>query len=566
MLLAVAGWSAGLSARAVSPSEFPPLGLVVCTNSNICGKPNPGMDQEGAGYGFAYRSIECLRVLGPPNLDVMPGPCFIRCSRGVNAKLVLGSGASGERGVVVRERFLKDGCPYFRLNSIDLCVRWLEDTLNVSPPPELLEAYSAYAAACTLLGDEVHGPIRGDVSYDFSPVPASSAAIEALPALNVAAEYVLSLPAPGAGTAEGGGAAPGAAWPPTPASERRAASFAGAWRESFYASTMVLSSPAELAARQAVDSADGTGASTLSSFAGASAAEADAALEAVRLSSSRSGLAPPTEVLPSGTEAKAGGELRGTYLGGQAKVFGVVTTAGAALALRGRWEEDGGHVGGELELHLSDDGLSFDGRARETSTGDSFEWSGERVAEAGRSVRGSAEQRWRARVLSLRSRALLTLGRNDEAITDAAYALRTCPWLPLAWEVSADAAFAVGDLRSAVVALQELLYLQPAATPGLPLRVTHVRREQAFKLKKLQGEVSPNAGGAQALQSLRGASSPSSSSSSSSNSLALYLLLGDFGSVRGEFTGDALEGRWEALFADEYAAPPDTLEYNPAET
>jgi hypothetical protein len=37
-------------------------GLIVCTNSNICGKSNP---TNVYGYGFAFRAIECLRVLAP---------------------------------------------------------------------------------------------------------------------------------------------------------------------------------------------------------------------------------------------------------------------------------------------------------------------------------------------------------------------------------------------------------------------------------------------------------------------------------------------------------------------
>ena len=73
------------------------LALVICTNSNICGKAHFGMDQQGTNtgkgaYGYAFRAIECLRVLGPPNLDILPGTCFIRCNKGVNAKLMVRDG------------------------------------------------------------------------------------------------------------------------------------------------------------------------------------------------------------------------------------------------------------------------------------------------------------------------------------------------------------------------------------------------------------------------------------------------------------------------------------------
>ena len=113
------------------PPTPPVVGLVICTNSNICGKPNPGMPQDGpVGYGYAFRAIECLRVLGPPNLEVMPGPCFIRCSRGVNAKLVLPETDKA----YWNGRYQRDGCPYFRLNSIELCLQWLDDVLGVPVP------------------------------------------------------------------------------------------------------------------------------------------------------------------------------------------------------------------------------------------------------------------------------------------------------------------------------------------------------------------------------------------------------------------------------------------------
>ena len=79
----------------------------------ICGKDNP---TNLPGYGYAFRAIECLRVLAPPGLTVVPGPCFIRCSSGVNAKLVLPVGRTKE--IERNGRRLTDGTPYFRLNSI----------------------------------------------------------------------------------------------------------------------------------------------------------------------------------------------------------------------------------------------------------------------------------------------------------------------------------------------------------------------------------------------------------------------------------------------------------------
>ena len=121
-------------AREEEDDPEPSLGLVICTNTNICGKMHPDMDQQGTNtgvgaYGYAFRAIECLRVIGPPNLDVYPGTCFIRCNKGVNAKLMVreagdtgqggafSSNAGSGREVRIRDRFLKDGCPYWRLNS-----------------------------------------------------------------------------------------------------------------------------------------------------------------------------------------------------------------------------------------------------------------------------------------------------------------------------------------------------------------------------------------------------------------------------------------------------------------
>ena len=121
-----------LAAACPRQAQVPPSCLVVCTNSNICGKRNP---TNIFGFGFAFRAIECLRVLGPPGLGVSPGPCFIRCSRGVNAKLVMGGDAARMPGGEGR-----DGKPYFRLNSIDDVLGWLEAECGAeSLPPATLE-------------------------------------------------------------------------------------------------------------------------------------------------------------------------------------------------------------------------------------------------------------------------------------------------------------------------------------------------------------------------------------------------------------------------------------------
>jgi hypothetical protein len=111
-------------------------------------------------------------------------------------------------------------------------------------------------------------------------------------------------------------------------------------------------------------------------------------------------------------------------------------------------------------------------------------------------------------VLSLRSRAHLALGRADEAIHDAACAVRTCPWLPLAWEMAAESALRLQDTRSAERALQELLYLHPAGA-DLPLSVANARRIQRITLDKIRRGELPGSG-------------------VSSNPLSLYLMLGDF--------------------------------------
>ena len=161
-------------------------------------------------------------MLGPPGLEVLPGPCFIRCSRGVNAKLVLPDGARESR---FEGRRLTDGTPYFRLNSIELCVGWLEDEMGVSPAPQLLQAYRDYAAACVELNDSINGPIRGDIEYNSIRIESTASANAARPLLERAAAYILSEGAPPGG------------WEPAPVTQRR--SFCDSLcTESFYSSTM----------------------------------------------------------------------------------------------------------------------------------------------------------------------------------------------------------------------------------------------------------------------------------------------------------------------------------------
>lgn len=456
----------------------PSLGLVICTNTNICGKAHFGMDQQGTNtgkgaYGYAFRAIECLRVLGPPNLDVYPGTCFIRCNKGVNAKLMVredddtaqggarSSNSANGKTVRVRDRFLKDGCPYWRLNSIDLCVGWLDEALNVAPDERRLAAYRSYAEACTLLGDTINGKVRGDLQYNLAPSTAalsSGEAATALPLLDDCAEHVLSLPPPPEG------------WPPSPISQR-GTGFAGTWQESFYDSKLHL--------------------------------------EVVR------------------DDEKDGMLLRGTYTNSGGRPCQILARQ-SGTQLLGSWSEEG--AAGELRLSISSDGLSFSGSALCGESGEKYEWRAERLPEEGMALGGTASQRWQSRVLCLRSRARLVLGRGEDALSDAAFAVRICPWLPLAWEVGSEAAMAMQDKRTAARARQEWLFLQPSGSTGLPASLAAARRRQRLTMDEIE----------------RGGTA----SAASSSPLALYLMLGDIAVVKGEFSErDPLQGQYEALFA-----------------
>jgi hypothetical protein len=154
-------------------SEATRARLVICVNTNICGKKNP---THRYGYGFAWTAIDCVRTLGPPWLEIRSGPCFIRCSRGVNARLIGNKAAAAAAGEeALRSRDL------FQLNSVELCVNMLREELNWEVEPGLLASYRAYAEALVLL-DETFARLEG------ASLPTRAA--EALPLLDTAARYV----------------------------------------------------------------------------------------------------------------------------------------------------------------------------------------------------------------------------------------------------------------------------------------------------------------------------------------------------------------------------------------
>ena len=441
--------------RLCASDESPFAGLVICTNTNICGKQNPTFTP---GFGFASRAIECLRVLGPPGLVVNSGPCFIRCSSGVNAKLVLPEGQSAAK---FNGCELRQGRPFYQLNSVDECVLWLQDNLALQPPADKLRAYAGYVDAIEIL------ETRGDDS------PARRASL-ALPLLDVAATYAL--------------ASEPDSWPEPPAAQRRA--WPGSvWEESFYGTKMWVQE-AEAGAAAGADEGEGEGeGDDPERFAGGSASEAEQALAAASRSLGRSQRRAPK---PTAT----GGDVRCSY--GGAQVRGVVQGRAAGSRLTGRWEEaDGGP--GDLRLTLSSNGLRFDGMARiDGKRAEEFAWSGVRRAPPLLASGGTPEQRWHGAALSLRARAYVSLGRGAEALDDAAAAARRCPWLPEAWETLSDAALASGLPDVARMALEELLYLQPAdaadqrgrsrweARSSKSLALPNQRRTQAITLSKLR--------------------------------------------------------------------------------
>ena len=443
--------------RACAADDEPFAGLVICTNTNICGKQNPTF---APGFGFASRAIECIRVLGPPGLQVNSGPCFIRCSAGVNAKLVLpeGTPSAEYNGCELRQ-----GRPYYRLNSVGACVDWLHDELGLSPPADKLRAYDAYVQAIEVL------ETRGDDS------PARRAS-QALPLLDVAAEHVL--------------ASEPVRWP-APASEPRRSWLGSMWLESFYESRLWLQPSGDEEAAAAMAAAEEEEEEVdVETFAGGSAAEAEAALAAASASLGRKKRRAPRKA------AATGGDVCGGY--GGPSVRGMVQGTASGDTLSGRWEEANGGPG-VLTLKLSSNGLRFEGVARtDGKQAEEFAWSGTRVAPPLLASEGTAVERWHGSVLSMRARALLTLGKTADALDDAVNASRRCPWLPEAWEVLSDAALEAGLRDVAVMALEELLYLQPAdaadqrgrsrweARSAKSLAVPNQRRLQTFTLAKLR--------------------------------------------------------------------------------
>ena len=111
--------------------------------------------------------------------------------------------------------------------------------------------------------------------------------------------------------------------------------------------------------------------------------------------------------------------------------------------------------------------------------------------------------------------------------------------------MAAEAALAIQDTTSAARALQELLFLQPPAAPGLPRAVANARRLQAFKLEEIESGK---------LQGSPGAST---------NPLALFLMLGASGLggpvnvapnvADQQESEDPLQAQMESIFASEYA-------------
>jgi len=428
--------------------------LTVCVNSNICGRRNPTYTP---GYGYARRAIECMRVIGPPWLELRPGTCFIRCSRGVNAKLEGCSTAAEAAGVpTIRSRDL------FRLNSIDDCAKMLEDELEWLCDPALVTAYRKYEAALVLL-DDVFASIQG--------VSKESRANEALPMLDEAASYVLET-------------SPDALdkfldTPPAATFARAAAANAASridwngsrWRESFYKTEMAF------AARMA--EADDAG-------AGAGRAGVE-----VRASYGKTVLEWPEGVRQLGAvQGEATGRLfRGTWReesadsgsGGGGGGGGATSGSSGSVTRVSR-----SAVMGTVQLEMAADGLSFEGEAR---SGDKvWRWEGERIPDPMRArAPGSERERWGARVLVERSRARLRLGQSAEALRDAVCALGLCA-LPEAWEAIATAALEVGDKRTATIALSEHWYSTgSAAASSMPTALANRRREQLLALESMPG-------------------------------------------------------------------------------
>ena len=229
-------------------SEGYKAALVVCVNTNICGKANP---THRPGYGFAFKAIECIGVLSPSWLEQpFAGPCFIRCSRGVNARLI-GDAESG-----IRSRDL------FRLNSVSDCAKFVEEELEHTVPPDLLRAYQSYADACISLDDT------------FAALEGRSQAVsagEALNQLNAAALYIEGRKAkggiggeeaPSVPLPEGANSVQAAALLAYAAAERRQQWADSQWTESFYGTPLEI----KAAAAAAADGGDNGGTTLLGTY------------------------------------------------------------------------------------------------------------------------------------------------------------------------------------------------------------------------------------------------------------------------------------------------------------
>lgn len=70
----------GASQLSIDDADAPPLATIrICVNTNICGKRNPTYRP---GYGFAWKALDCLRVLGPGLVAFEPMDAFNQTTQG----------------------------------------------------------------------------------------------------------------------------------------------------------------------------------------------------------------------------------------------------------------------------------------------------------------------------------------------------------------------------------------------------------------------------------------------------------------------------------------------------
>lgn len=393
--------------------------LVLCVNTNICGKRNP---THVPGYGFAYKALDAISVLGPQWLALRPGPCFVRCSSGVNGRLLGNKTAYAALGLPnLRSRDL------FRLNSIDDCVKMLELELEWSVDTELLSAYRSYAAAVLLLDDSA----KSDTSLQ-------SRAASAKPMLDTAASYALAKT-----------------------------------RDAFDADAPVLSSFARVASAIAAARQGWSGSRWRESFYKSEMGFVDGSF----LGDSEVGGAYGKQLWKRGQL----GSLQGVAIGGEFRgrwreepedpsreaVGGVVALrmSSDGLSFKGVANADGDE---------SDEPWEWEGeRIRD-------------LPLAARPENINPRRRWYALVLILRSQASLLTGNHEEALCDAVGAVCLCMYLPEAWGALSEAALQLGDKRTAVIALSELWWLKPKETAGMPPSLAARRRELGLELDKLR--------------------------------------------------------------------------------